>query len=121
MHRYLKQHRDQLKTGLQSFHQALRDQCAIQQLLSPENFEQILQQHLGVEGPAYDVAPQTKLIALPKSAWSVSRELARKRDEPLPDNQLPLDDNGQCIHPPPPVPFMWPKFTAYHSLTEEEV
>jgi hypothetical protein len=89
-------------------------------LITPEEFDEILTQTLGVNGPAYNVAPTTKLITLPKSEWSRNRDLSRKRDESLPDNELPLDDNGKKIRPPPPVPFMWPKHTAYYSPKEEE-
>ena len=114
MHRFLVQHRDKLKKGMSDFHEKLRLECSMKQLLSPKDFDDILDSTLGVDAPAKDAAPFTKLIKLPPSAWSKSRALARKRDEPPPENELPLDNDGSRIHPPPPVPFQWPFLSAYH-------
>ena len=61
-----------------------------------------------------------KLVTLPKSEWAKNREAARKRDEPPPDNELPLDDYGQKIRPPPPTSFMWPKMSAYYCPDKEK-
>ena len=114
MHRFLVQHRDKLKKGMSDFHEKLRLECSMKQLLSPKDFDDILDSTLGVDAPAKDAAPFTKLIKLPPSTWSKSRALARKRDEPPPENELPLDNDGSRIHPPPPVPFQWPFLSAYH-------
>lgn len=97
-----------------SFHEALSKEAAIKQLVTPEEFDALLTKELGVKGPAVLVAPKTKLVTLPKSEWAKNREAARKRDEPPPDNELPLDDYGQKIRPPPPTSFMWPKMSAYY-------
>jgi hypothetical protein len=119
MHRYLQKHRDALKFGIHKFHQALRDECRMRQLLNPEDFESILKKHVGITGPAYNVAPKTKLVKLAPSAWAKTRMLARKRDEPPPANELPFDDDGNKIYPPAPTPFMWPFLSAYHPPVDE--
>ena len=113
MHRYLQKHRNALKKGITHFHQALRDECRKKQLLSPKDFDEILTKNIGVTAPAFNVAPRTKLIKLAPSNWAKIRLKARQRDEPPPDNELPLDDDGKRMHPPPPMPFQWPFLSAY--------
>tara|TARA_B110000211_G_C13891108_1_gene469617 strand:+ start:467 stop:823 length:357 start_codon:yes stop_codon:yes gene_type:complete len=109
-----------VSTIFSSFHEALRKEAAIKQLVSPEEFDALLTKQLGVTGPAVLVAPKTKLVTLPKSEWAKNREAARKRDEPPPDNELPLDNYGQKIRPPPPTSFMWPKMSAYYCPDKEK-
>jgi hypothetical protein len=113
MHQFLLQHRDRLKKGIARFHQKLRTECAMNQMLSPDDFDTILDKTLGVRSPAKDAAPFTKLVKIPTSAWSKNRALARKRDEPPPESELPLNVDGTKIYPPPPKPFEWPFLSAY--------
>ena len=116
LHEYLKLHLDCVEQGIKNVHQALRDEVRAKLLLSDENFDRIVKEHLGVDGDAktlVELRIRTKKVKVGPSRWCKARAIARKRDTPLPRDQRPLDAEGRPIPPPPVVPFMWPRITAF--------
>jgi hypothetical protein len=116
LHEYLKSHLERVEQGIKNVHQALRDEVRAKLLLSDEDFDGIVKEHLGVDGDAktlVELRIRTKKVKVGPSRWCKARAIARKRDTPLPRDQRPLDAEGRPVPPPPVVPFMWPRITAF--------
>ena len=116
LHRYMRKHMDKIKVGVGQVHAALKEQAYLKMLLSADDFDKILVEHLGVSEDAASKAKQdvsTKGVSVAPSVWSKNRARAKARDMPLPVGERPLDAEGRPVPPPPVVPFMWPKVSAY--------
>ena len=116
LHLYMKAHMEKIKAGLEKVHANLKEQAYLKMLLNTDDFDRVVSENLGAGEDAASLVKthvSAKGVSVLPSSWSKNRAKAKQRDKPLPVKERPLDAMGRPIPPPPVVPFMWPKITAY--------